>query len=501
MRVRHLLGLRPRLLLALALTAVLSIGSAALALLPSLQSRLRADSAHSLLTAVNASTRDLSKIVGNRNCNDMYDAGQLVATRTNSQVFITKGPTPDSLSCAGGLPIAYNRAQDTDIQTVLQELHPEPLTIIDGNEVKLIVPFSQDVDIPPPWKVRGNPRVPYLIVVTKQLDDVSADVKQMARSFLVAAMIGLAVAVLVGLVLSGALVRRLARLRRAALRVTREGAGAPPPIDDGRDEIGDLARSFAAMQTALQRQEEARRRFVSTASHELRTPLTSLQGMLELLDEDLREGRVDLADAHEQVAAAQRELRRMGNLATELLDLSRLDSGTALRSEPVELGELCRAVSAEFALRAEEAEIELDVRLPRAPCWAKGDPSAVAQILRILLDNALRYSPAGSTVRVEAGYRGEQARLAVADNGPGVPADERELIFERFQRGSRTGGEHGFGLGLAIGRELAARQGGRLELAESEAGARFVCELAIELPAGGTGEDESPAPAAPAPSS
>jgi signal transduction histidine kinase len=487
MGLGNLLGLRPRLLLALVATAVLTLGAAALALLPPLQDRLRAESARNLQQAVVAAAGDLRGTIG-RDCFTMDAAGDRVAGRTNAQYFITKGPVPEPLSCAFGP--RRDLASDPDVQHVLNEAEPHTLRVVAGDEVRVIMPFGQDVAIP----ARDGVRVPYLLVVTKQLSDVTTTVKQVARGFAIAAGIGLALAVLLGLGLSATLVRRLERLRRAALRVMREGAGAPGPTDDGRDEIGDLARSFAAMQDALRRQEEARRAFVATASHELRTPLTSLSGMLELLDDDLREGRVDLADAQEQVAAAQGELRRLGNLATELLDLSRLDAGPALRSEPVELGELSRAVSAELALRAEEAEVPLEVLPPHGPCWARGDPGAVAQILRILLDNALRFSPGGETVRVEAGYRGERAFLAVTDRGPGVPPEERELIFERFQRGSRTGGEGGFGLGLAIARELAERQGGTLRLAESATGARFVCELAIELPAGGSSEE----PATPA---
>ena len=119
------------------------------------------------------------------------------------------------------------------------------------------------------------------------------------------------------------------------------------------------------MQRELRRQEAARRSFVATASHELRTPLTSLQGTIELLDEDLRDGRLDQEDARRQVQGAQRELRRLARLAGELLDLSRLDADVALRDEPVELGELSRAVAAEFELRAAEADVELGS--PRRP--------------------------------------------------------------------------------------------------------------------------------------
>jgi signal transduction histidine kinase len=246
------------------------------------------------------------------------------------------------------------------------------------------------------------------------------------------------------------------------------------------------------MQDGLVRQEKARRTFVATASHELRTPLTLLSGMLELLDDDLREGRLDLEDAREQIEGAQRQLRRLEHLASDLLDLSRLDSEAPLRSEPVELGELSRAVGAEFALRAIDRGIEVDVVPPIAPCWAQGDPGAVARIVRILLDNALRFAPEGSPVVVVPAYHGSSATVEVHDEGPGVPDDERERIFERFQRGSRTGGEEGFGLGLAIGRELAHRLGGRLELVDDgRDGATFRLSLPIELPAGSHRQPET----------
>jgi signal transduction histidine kinase len=270
---------------------------------------------------------------------------------------------------------------------------------------------------------------------------------------------------------------------------------APPPRDETRDEVGDLARAMGAMQIGLRRQESARRRFVATASHELRTPLTSLSGTLELLGEDLEREDFDREDAREQVAFAESQIQRLRNLATELLDLSRLDAGIELRSEPVELGEVSRAVAAEFAQQARDADRRLEVIPPIGPCWAKGDPDAVARVARILIDNALLYAPAGSTVRVIAAYHGASATLAVADDGPGVPPREREIVFERFQRGSTTAGEGGFGLGLAIGSELAQRLGGSLGYAplDGEPGARFVLTLPIELPQGSHDAGRRPA--------
>jgi signal transduction histidine kinase len=231
------------------------------------------------------------------------------------------------------------------------------------------------------------------------------------------------------------------------------------------------------MQSRLQHQEEARRAFVATASHELRTPLTSLEGMLELLDDDLRSGDPDLQDARSLVERARAQSRRLGRLAGDLLDLSRIDAEVELRSEPVELGELSRAVLAEIELGASERGVMALLEGGAVPVWALGDPGSVARILRILLDNAIRVSPDGGTVRVE--LLGEpMPTLSVCDDGPGVPEGERELIFERFQRGHQTGGQGGFGLGLAIGRELAQRMGGELVLDDAAgSGARFTLRL------------------------
>ena len=237
-----------------------------------------------------------------------------------------------------------------------------------------------------------------VLVAQRRLTEVTAAVEQVRNALLAAAAIGLLAAIVLGVMFSSTLLRRLARLRAVALRISAEGPDAPAPRDTGRDEVGDLARALARMQEELRRQEAARRSFVSTASHELRTPLTMLQGTMELLEEDLRDGGVDIEDAQLQVTNARRELRRLSALAGELLDLSRLDAAVQLRSEPVELGELTRAVAAEFHLRAHERDVELDAVQPDDGCWGRGDPDAVARVVRILLDNALRYGPTGQAV-------------------------------------------------------------------------------------------------------
>jgi len=502
-RRRWAFGLRPRLLAALVFTAAVTLGVAALALLPPLQDRLTEQATNELENATTADVeffeRDLERSLKRtlhrpRDARlsqlrlDMQNRAFTLRQRTDARVIVADVvPTEEPIAQTDFAPIPRN-----DILHAIA--FPEPRTVRRGDAVIVTEPLQvrPKLSLDPQTGSPGE----FVLVTEKQLSDVTTAVGQVRNAVLAAAAVGLLVAVILGVFLATTIGRRLARLRAAAVRVAREGPDAPTPRDDGLDEVGDLARSLATMQRELRRQEAARRSFVATASHELRTPLTSLQGTLELLEEDLRDGRLDHDDAREQLVAAQRQLRRLGRLASELLDLSRLDAAVALREEPVELGELCRAVAAEFELRARERDVELDVTAPPGPCWGRGDPDAVARVVRILLDNAVRHAPVGTTVSVLPAYHGDSATVEVADEGPGVAPIDRERIFERFERGSAPSGEGGFGLGLAIGRELARRMGGELRHDDGTGpGARFVLELAIEMPSGSHPERE-PAPTA-----
>ncbi|HKE80436.1 MAG TPA: HAMP domain-containing sensor histidine kinase [Solirubrobacteraceae bacterium] len=497
---RRAYGLRPRLLAALVFTAAVTLGVAALALLPPLQDRLTeqtaTDLAHATDTDVPFFQAQIERAFKQAAHDKLTDRTEWLDTlqlplanraltlrdRTGARVIVLD-------SDPNAQPIA-----DTDFAGSKVPEREAIRALIDGygsttrSGDQVIVTRT----IFPKSFSKYQPNDAFVLVTEKQLTDVAKTVGQVRNAFLAAAAVGLFVAVLLGIFLATTLGRRLARLRAAAVRVAHEGTDAPTPRDDGLDEVGDLARALASMQRELRRQEAARRSFVATASHELRTPLTSLQGTIELLEDDLRDGALDQADAQRQVASARRELRRLASLATELLDLSRLDAAVPLREEPVELAELCRAVAAEFELRAREREVELDVTTPPGPCWGRGDPDAVARVIRILLDNALRHTPDSSTLQVVPAYHGDHATVAVADEGPGVAPQDHERIFERFERGSAPSGEGGFGLGLAIGRELARRMGGELRLDDApRSGARFVLQLPIELPSGSHPEAET----------
>jgi signal transduction histidine kinase len=477
-------GLRGRLVLAFVGTSAFTLAVVAAVTLSPLQNQLRELSVDNLRDAVLASRPEFETALtadeqGSR-LGAVSDAAFDFRQQVDARVLVDSDEDDDALPDFF-YDSEYTPADTGDATLAALASLREARTVInvDGDQVTVAAPLFQ---------VLGG-----VLVAQRRLTEVTTTVEQVGRALLVAALVGLLATILVAIGLSSTLLRRLARLRVAALRITADGPDAPAPRDRGRDEVGDLARALARMQEELRRQEAARRSFVATASHELRTPLTMRKGPMELLEEDLHDGRVDVADAQLQVSIARGELRRLSTLASELLDLSRLDADVQLRSEPVELGEIGRAVAAEFALQARDAEVELDVQPAADGCWGRGDPDAAARVVRILLDNALRYGPAGGKVTVTTCTQDARATIEVADDGPGIPAEEHEYIFERFHRGRSAGPEGGFGLGLAIGRELAQRMGGALALADGpqEGGARFV----LALPVAGAGAETSRAQA------
>ncbi len=242
------------------------------------------------------------------------------------------------------------------------------------------------------------------------------------------------------------------------------------PVPPSRDEVATLAASFNGMLVRLQDSFESQRRFVADASHELRTPLATIQANAGLLASRTVSGQTRKAAA-DDVAA---ESARMSRLVDRLLTLAQADSGLELRLAPVEARRVVEEVTRQA--RAAHPEVRIDVTADEVV--VAGDEDALRQLLWILLDNAARYakSAVGVTLGRDAGW----ARLIVADDGPGVPAAERERVFDRFYSvdRARTGGHAG--LGLSIARWLAAQHRGRIVAGEATlGGAAFLVDLPL----------------------
>jgi signal transduction histidine kinase len=300
-----------------------------------------------------------------------------------------------------------------------------------------------------------------VVLLSASLHDSLGNVALVSRRLLVAGAVALVAALALGLLGAAIVVRRLRVLERAADRIA-AGDFDEPVQDVARDEIGELARALDGMRLRLAQLEHARREFIANASHELRTPLFSLGGFVELLaDEEL-----DEPTRKEFLETMRQQLDRLTRLATDLLDLSRLDAGRMhVERVPVDLASIAGSLVEEFGPIAQAGGHELDA-VVGVEAGAMGDEERVQQIGRVLVENALHHTPAGTRVRVRARVNGEIAELTVEDDGGGIPPEHGQNVFERFYRIEGTLAS-GSGLGLAIARELAELMGGDIALRSS----------------------------------
>jgi two-component system, OmpR family, sensor kinase len=310
----------------------------------------------------------------------------------------------------------------------------------------------------------------WVALYSRSFDDVAETVAFVRERVLAASVAALLLALVGGYLVAQALARRVRRLERGARAVAEGRFTRPLPITSA-DELGQLTRTFNEMQLQLRQVDVARKEFVATASHELRTPIFSLAGFVELLQhEDL-----DEPTRQEFLETMREQVARLQKLSVDLLDLSRLDAGSVeIQHEAVDLSELARSVVGEFTPALAEHGTKLDVRVPDGGLEARCDPERVAQIMRILLDNALRHTPRGTHVTVSANRDNGAAELMVADTGPGLSDGSDGKVFERFYTGDAA---RGAGLGLAIARELAERMDGRIKVSSKPGRTTFTLEL------------------------
>lgn len=323
---------------------------------------------------------------------------------------------------------------------------------------------------PLPAPAGGPPRRAVVAV-----DSVDAGIGSAGRWFVLAA----AVTVALGAVLAGRLGRSvtepLADAEAATRRIASGDLDVRLPVADGRgdEELARLGHSVNAMAASLARARSLERDFLLSVSHDLRTPLTSIAGWAEALSD---------GTAPEPAIAGATilgEAQRLDRLVRDLLDLARLRARAfALVPRRVDLRDVAAGVVEGLRPELEDADLEVVVELPKGPVTIDADPDRLAQIAANLVDNAGRHAVA--LVRVTVSTDGGHAVLSVDDDGPGVPLEERDLVFERLYGGGRTAARTaaGTGLGLAIVRELARAMGGDAAATDAPSGgARFEVRL------------------------
>jgi len=311
------------------------------------------------------------------------------------------------------------------------------------------------------------------------LSDLDHTLARVQGFLLLGVLGGTVLALLAGLATAQRAIRPVVELTEAAREIERtRDPSRHVPLPKADDEVAELARTLEGM---LQGLDEARsgteamldrqREFVADASHELRTPLTSVLASLELLAEELDGEQADTAQA------ALRSARRMRRLVGDLLLLARADAKRALPRRPIRLDEVLLEAVSEIGPVAEDHELLVDAE----PVVVSGVRDELHRLVLNLIENAVQHTPPRTHIRVRTSVEDGYAVLSVEDDGPGVPSELVQRVFERFVRGSGDGGR-GSGLGLSIVRAVAESYGGsvRLERAGDGDGARFVVRLPAE---------------------
>jgi signal transduction histidine kinase len=312
-----------------------------------------------------------------------------------------------------------------------------------------------------------------VVQMSQPLDEALAGARDLLLSVVLAALAALALFVALAAWLARQLVRPVRDMEEAALAAAAGDLTQRVPVQTA-DELGALAAAFNHMIDEVRATLERQRAFVANASHELRTPLTNIK----LRAEAVRTlGADEPALTARYVAELEGETDRMTRIANDLLELSQIENGVRPAAAPqaVDLAQPLREAAAIMRLRAEQAKLTLQVAVPAAlPLVTQRTPRKIAEAVINLLDNAIKYTPAGGEVTLAAAATDSQIEIRVADSGPGIPAEDLPYIFDRFyrvdkvrsrQRGQLPGVGSGAGLGLSITKALVEQNGGAIAAA------------------------------------
>ena len=318
------------------------------------------------------------------------------------------------------------------------------------------------VTVPMPRIVRVQPAGVAAIVVA--LPDTNArDVfRDLTPRLIFAGLIGLAAALVVGIIVWAWMYRPLGKVTGGIRAVARGDYQQRVPVS-GPAEVRALATDVNAMADSVQASQRALRDFLANVSHELRTPLTSIRGFSQAM----LDGTLDTPEERARAARViDAESRRLLHLVGELLDLSRIESGQqAMSIADVRASELLAHVQDVFSIRAEEQGVALELA-PGTDELIAADFDRIEQVLGNLLDNAFRHTPAGGHIVVGTRRAGSGfLEFYVTDSGAGIPADELPHVFDRFYRSSGEATGTGAGLGLTISREIVRAHGGEIRAA------------------------------------
>ena len=317
-----------------------------------------------------------------------------------------------------------------------------------------------------------------VLLLTRNARDIRSIVRAERSTLIIILLVAVSMSVLLSLFLARTIALPLRRLARAAHRVRlgRAREVAVPRLPARRDEIGLLARALHDMTQTLRSRIDATEAFAADVTHELKNPLASLRSAVDSLD------RVRDPELQRQLLDVVRhDVARLGRLIVDIAEISRLDAELSrARFEEVDVGETIEGLLPHWEQRAAERDVGIAFARPRiGSAVVAGDEARLARAIDNLVDNAISFSPPGGLVEIVAAETGDAVVVSVEDDGPGVPAEAREEIFNRFHsvRPEEDGFGRHSGLGLAIARATAEGHGGTIEAEErhdGRSGARFV---------------------------
>jgi two-component system OmpR family sensor kinase len=335
------------------------------------------------------------------------------------------------------------------------------------------------------WRVhvlpihRGGTVVGYIEALTP-LGRLDASIQAFRITLPILGLTSVAAALLLSWAIAGRTLRPVARMTQTAQMITlSQDLTRRIEMPAHQDELGRLAKTFNEMLESIEAASSAQQRFVSDASHELRAPLTAIQGNLELLS---RHRSMPEAEREEALAEVTREANRLSRLVADLLALARADAGVPLKHRLLDLDEVALDAYREARQLSQGQTLTLD---PFEPVQITGDEDRLKQLVLILLDNALKYTPANGHITLGLQRLETGSKITVRDTGVGIPPEDLPHVFERFYRADPARGRDpgGTGLGLPIARWIVEQHGGKITL-ESHPGQGTLATVYLPLPGG-----------------
>ncbi|MFJ6478547.1 MULTISPECIES: HAMP domain-containing sensor histidine kinase [unclassified Streptomyces] len=439
------LPLRSRLALLVTVAVALAVAAVAAVSWVMVRTQLREQLDRSLM-ATNVGAEVSRTLVQNDCLPPPQQPLQQIAGNLGATVQIVR---PDGRHCwvAGPTALPVTGA-DKEIAAGTRGKTLQTVTTSDGVEMRV---YTIPVVVPNTGQVCCG------VSIAKPLADIDKPLSTLAWVLLLVSGIGIVGAGVAGLWVARTGLQPVDELTDAVEHIARTEDLTVRIPDAGDDEIARLSRSFNSMTAALASSQERQAQLIADAGHELRTPLTSLRTNIELLARSEETGRaIPPDDRRELLASVKAQMTELASLIGDLQELSRPDAGAGGPLQVVALHEIAGAALSRARLRGPELRFDSDLR----PWYVRGEAAALERAVVNVLDNAVKFSPPGSTVAVTL----RAGELTVRDHGPGIPAEDLPHVFERFWRSESARALPGSGLGLSIVARTVARAGGSAEL-------------------------------------